>query len=300
MDTADSRRYARNDDIASRYDPPRYWLGNVILSDQSESENTKSKTLLSSLSSGALHPSKNDSAVSQQGRLYFPGFLSLPHRKEAKSKGNGYRGCPARGGKRSGQCSRKLASKSCGRNERRAPLRTLPGGKLGPPSRPPSLTRSFLSLSPPKRRRPGGNEKLLRSVTWEGGRRGGGGNGRPLSTTRRLAARPSDENPRGNFAERTSISCVQWDIGYKEGIKRRGREWWRYCRSDESTPVPRLCLIPLLTRRDHRSLVCWRNLRDYPSSPLRHFSIYPYRQCLFLPCAFAFPLALILTLSIAL
>lgn len=23
------------------------------------------------------------------------------------------------------------------------------------------------------------------------------------------------ENPRGNFAERTSISCIQWDIGIK-------------------------------------------------------------------------------------
>lgn len=26
---------------------------------------------------------------------------------------------------------------------------------------------------------------------------------------------PPHENPRGNFAERTSISCIQWDIGIK-------------------------------------------------------------------------------------
>lgn len=26
---------------------------------------------------------------------------------------------------------------------------------------------------------------------------------------------PPHENPRGNFVERTSISCIQWDIGIK-------------------------------------------------------------------------------------
>lgn len=134
-------------DRISRRSPGRYWLKSDRYTFKSvRSENTKSKAAESSVLFLSLSPPLPPSRPfllhilraktirrSVNGRLYFLSFLSTPARRsrppERKKKEGGGSGCAAkkeRGretgtrsgvGKESGQCSRKLASKSCGRNE---------------------------------------------------------------------------------------------------------------------------------------------------------------------------------------
>lgn len=218
----------------SKYDPfvDRYVIQaqsrTVILSNQSSSRirNRRASSLLYFLSSLFLSPRIPRTKTIQwsvNGQLYFLSFLStvvlrspVPEERRKKSEGSGYavkkkeendrRGW-GQEGKESGQCSRKLASKSCGRNERRTP-----------PSAPRVATSTHYHLLTILSFRSG---ESLRWREWEtaavgnGAARWGGGGRMEGHCRRREAYGPPYENPRGNFAERTSISCIQWDIGIK-------------------------------------------------------------------------------------
>ena len=70
----------------------------------------------------------------------------------------------------------------------------------------PLATPGSFPSAPPKGG--GWNEKLLRF----GGREG-------EAIVDYVGAYGPHENPRGNFVERSSISCVQWDIGIKRMVR---------------------------------------------------------------------------------
>ena len=162
---------------------------------------------------------KNGSAVSLYFWVSFRQWSSIPQcrkgeRKKVKEadtrwkrkKENDRRGW-SREGKESGQCSRKLASKSCGWNESRTPPSPLEWR--------PQPTTIFSRPFPlgPASRWGRGNEKLLRSGMVRRDERLGAEWKAIVDDAE--AYGPPHENPRGNFAERTSISCIQWDIGIK-------------------------------------------------------------------------------------
>jgi len=246
MDNRDghSKHYVQNDNMTTWINIRSYRRSSYDTGSESdyytfksvESGNTKSKTLsplhLFSFFTPFLpsYPScKDDSAVSQ--RLYFLSFLSTVvflFRKEesgrareagcaVKEKEENDRRGWGREGKESGQCSRKLASKSCGRNECRTPSSILVLLSMATSNHHHHhhlLTILSLRSSESLRWREWETAAVGNEETGWGGE---DGNGMEGHCRRRGGLRPTPqaENPRGNFAERTSISCIQWDIGIK-------------------------------------------------------------------------------------